>query len=69
MPEPTLPLPPMRVLGIPRMHDEDTLYPSRWRVLWCRLTLRHGGHVGSGQEGVYWQCVNCTKRVRATHDA
>jgi len=56
--------PPMHVLER-RLPAEDTLYPSRWRVAWCWLTFRHGGHVGQDRHGIYWQCVNCTHRMHA----
>lgn len=54
--------PPLR-LGRPALPAEDTRYPSRLATWWCWLTLRHRGHVGSGAEGVYWQCLRCTGRV------
>ena len=62
---PLPPNPPMPTIGLPRMWEQDTLYPTRWRVLRCRLTGKHGGYVGHDGTAPYWQCVNCTKRVTA----
>lgn len=58
------PNPPMQTIGPARVWDEDTIHPTWWRVLWCRLTGKHGGYVGHDGSDTYWQCANCTKRVR-----
>jgi hypothetical protein len=38
----------------------------RWEVLWCRVTFRHRGRIGStrhltgpGQGGPFWMCDRC----------
>lgn len=35
----------------------------RVSIAWCRLTLRHRGHVHSDTVGVYWECSRCHIRV------
>lgn len=41
------------------------MIPSRWRVLWCRVTGRHKGGVDyTHKTGPFWMCDECGLVVR-----